>query len=194
MPTGRECFNIPKGGFYMSNKIITYSKQFIDPINPEKDAIVIEDIAHALSRICRANGQMPIFYSVASHSICCCREAIARGYSKKLCLALLMHDASEGYLSDIVRPVKRALTSYLEIEKRMQNTIYEKFVGEITDDDRKIIAEIDDAMLYLEFFELAGEEVCEKKPLVAEHILGERPFGEVEAEFIALYNELKKED
>lgn len=107
-----------------------------------------------------------------------------------------MHDASESYLADIVRPVKRSLTKYLEIEKKMQDTIYEKFVGEITEEDRKIISEIDDAMLYLEFYTLAGEEVCEKKPLTAEHKLGECDFNEVQAEFIALYNELKnkKED
>lgn len=180
----------------MSDKIITYSKHYINPLNPDKDSIIIEDIAHALSCICRANGHMPIFYSVAQHSVCCCREAMARGFSKKLCLALLMHDASESYLSDIVRPVKHSLTSYLDIEKNLQDIIYEKFVGDISEEDRIIISEIDDAMLYHEFFTLTGEEVCKKGNLVTHPELKSIPFTETEAEFITLYNQLKnaKED
>ena len=174
----------------MPEYIITYSKQRIDPINPDKDTILIEDIAHALSRICRANGQLPIFYSVAQHSIACCREAIARNLSKKLCLACLMHDASESYMADIIRPVKKNLDSYIKIEKKLQDTIYEKFVGNLTDEERIIVSEIDDAMLYQEFFILMNEKLSEELPIKTKPSFVTLEFTTVEKEFIMLYNKL----
>ncbi len=178
----------------MSDKIITYSKQYINPLDPDKENIFLTDIAHALSKICRANGQLPVFFSVAEHSIFCCREAMERGYSNKLCLALLMHDASEAYIADIVRPVKRSLDDYLRIEKRMQDAIYEKFVGEITDEDRIIISEIDDAMLYWEFFNFMDVEIMEKRELLSKPTYQNRSFSDVETEFISLYYQLKNNE
>ena len=57
--------------------------------------ILIEDIAHALSLMCRANGHFKEFYSVGQHCIYCCEEAIKRGYSNTVALACLLHDASD---------------------------------------------------------------------------------------------------
>ena len=44
-------------------------------------------------------------------------EAQKRNYSTTVLLATLLHDASESYLSDITRPVKRELDKYRQIEK-----------------------------------------------------------------------------
>ena len=97
----------------MSDHITTYSGVKFSPLNPKEEDIRIDDIAHALSLMTRANGHFPEFYSVAQHCIACCKEAIARGYSNKVALALLLHDASEAYLSDITRPLKKHLEVYL---------------------------------------------------------------------------------
>ena len=71
----------------MSDYIITYTKIKFFPLAPIKEDIHIDDIAHALSLMTRANGHFPEFYSVAQHCIACCKEAITRGYSNKLALA-----------------------------------------------------------------------------------------------------------
>lgn len=174
----------------MPEYIITHSKKLLDPINPDKDSILIEDIAHALSMICRANGQLPVFFSVAQHSILCCREAMARGLSKKICLACLLHDASESYMADIIRPVKKNLDAYIKIEKKLQDTVYEKFVGTLSESERITVAEIDDAMLYQEFFILMGEKLSEELPIKTHPEFITLDFATVEKEFIMLYNKL----
>ena len=113
----------------MEDYINTYSKINFAPLEPKCEDILIDDIAHSLSLMCRANGHFKEFYSVGQHSIYCCEEAIERGYSNTVALACLLHDASEAYLADITRPVKKNLQKYLEIEDVLQNTIYEKYIG-----------------------------------------------------------------
>lgn len=174
----------------MSEYIITHSKKRLNPINPDSESISIEDIAHALSMICRANGQLPVFFSVAQHSIFCCREAIARGLSNRICLACLLHDASESYMADIIRPVKKNLDAYIKIEKRLQSTVYEKFIGTLTDDELSAVSEIDDAMLFWEFFTLMGERLSEEIPTKTAPKFITEDFSKVEREFIELYNSL----
>ena len=78
---------------------------------------MIADIAHPLSFLTRANGHFAQFYSVGQHCIQCAKEASARGYNDRLALACLLHDASEAYLSDITRPVKKNLPGYRDVEK-----------------------------------------------------------------------------
>lgn len=43
-------------------------------------------------------------------------------------LACLLHDASEAYISDIIRPVKAHLSNYLEIEEMIMNVIWENLI------------------------------------------------------------------
>lgn len=93
----------------MSDCITTYTGRHIDPVNPDPDMICIEDIAHALSLICRGNGHVQTFFSVGQHCINCAREALAKGCSDRMALACLLHDASECYLSDVPRPFKKTL-------------------------------------------------------------------------------------
>lgn len=97
-----------------NNCITTYTGRHIDPLHPDPDMICIEDIAHALSLICRGNGQVKTFFSVGQHCINCAREALARGYSRRVAFACLLHDASECYLSDVPRPFKKTLSGYKE--------------------------------------------------------------------------------
>lgn len=81
----------------MDDCLTTYTGVSFNTFEPEEDKIRIEDIAHALSLMTRANGHFPEFYSVAQHSIQCCREAIARNYVPQVVMACLLHDASEAY-------------------------------------------------------------------------------------------------
>ena len=47
----------------------TFTGKKIDLINPTREMVDIEDIAHSLSMICRYNGHCRDFYSVAEHSV-----------------------------------------------------------------------------------------------------------------------------
>ena len=98
--------------------IMTHRKIMFDPFSPRAEDIHIADIAHSLSLLCRANGHFPHFYSVGQHCVLCMKEAEARGYSRRVQLGCLLHDASEAYLSDVTRPIKPLLPAYLEVEKK----------------------------------------------------------------------------
>lgn len=92
------------------------------PIDPRPDEVFIDDIAHALSNVCRFGGHCREFYSVAEHSI-----LVSYDVEPRLAMAGLLHDASEAYISDIVRPAKKHVAGYSEIEQRLQDAIGEAF-------------------------------------------------------------------
>ena len=142
--------------------ITTVTGKHFYPLNPDPDDIDINDIAHALSLICRANGHFKYFYSVAQHCIACAEEAIARGYSWEIILGCLLHDASEAYLCDVTRPVKKHIPQYLRAEEKLQEVIWKQFIGrELTDAEKKQIFEIDDHILSMEFHLLMPEDLNE---------------------------------
>lgn len=173
----------------MNKFITTYTKKHIDPLSPKAEDIDIADIAHALSMMVRANGHFPEFYSVCQHSIHCCEEAIGRGLSKRLCLMCLLHDSSEAYIADIIRPVKGNIPKYYEIERGIQNAVYQKYAGGIpTLDEANTVKEIDDTLLYHEFFHYTGEKTAETEPeIFTEPEFEFVPFREAENKFLALF-------
>ena len=149
----------------MSDYITTYTGKHIDPVHPISDLICIEDIAHALSLICRGNGQVKTFFSVGQHCINCAREALARGYSNRIAFACLLHDASECYLSDVPRPFKKTLTGYKEQEENLLNLIYQKYLGNLlTSEEEKKLIEIDDDMLWFDLTYLLNEKQTKQQP------------------------------
>lgn len=176
----------------MKERIITFSGIHFSPVSPVQEAIRIEDIAHALSLMTRANGHYPQFYSVGQHCMDCAVLAKAEGRSIREQLACLLHDASEAYLSDITRPVKAELEEYQRIEKRLQEMIYQKYLhGELTAEERQTVKRIDDACLYHEFLHFKGVALFEKEPQLAERLqYRQRSFEETEASFLCLFHEL----
>lgn len=104
--------------------IQTYTGKKFYPQNPTPESICIEDIAHALSMICRFGGHSQFFYSVAQHSVLVsylCHE------ENKLCA--LLHDGSEFALNDVLSPIKKLpeMTGYRALEKTVQQAIYNKW-------------------------------------------------------------------
>lgn len=177
---------IPKDNIY------TFGGVSFSPLSPCIEDISPIDIAHALSYMCRANGHYKSFYSVAQHCLDCEAEARARGYSRKVRLACLVHDASEAFISDITRPVKRALTQYREIEERLQGVIYKRFG--LDPDDKELmaaVAEIDDALLYHEFLALGGLALYDTAPaIMSGPDFGFQPFEQTEKKYLEVLNEL----
>lgn len=172
--------------------ITTYTKKYFDPLNVDESLLDIKDIAHALSLICRGNGHVKHFYSVAQHSLACAKEAKAREYSKEVILGCLLHDGSEAYLSDVTRPIKKEFTYYLEVEDILQNAIWKHFIQRnLTEEEMKLVFEIDDKMLSLELKELLDDEINQDYLKLQRKVdLSFVAFEIVENEFIEFYKEM----
>jgi uncharacterized protein len=107
----------------MTTWMQTYSRVRFDPLNPHPSQINIEDIAHALSMICRFGGHARRFYSVAEHSV-----LVSRHCAPEDALAGLLHDAAEAYVGDLIRPIKHlpALAPYRDAEDWLLEIILER--------------------------------------------------------------------
>lgn len=105
--------------------ICTYLGNRVYPLEGRIDNVHMEDIAHGLAYQCRFNGQTSAFYSVAQHSIMVA-DVVSKTHPE-LRLAALLHDASEAYLGDVVKPLKALLPNYKAIERRIEEIIAEKF-------------------------------------------------------------------
>ena len=102
----------------------TYSARRFNPCTATAADINIEDIAHALSNYCRFGGHTRHFYSVAQHC-CLCHDNMPD--QPVLRLQALLHDATEAYMGDVVKPLKLVLEDYQRIEKRLERVIMEAF-------------------------------------------------------------------
>lgn len=95
-------------------------------MNPSPSDVCIEDIAIALSRQCRFGGHVRrdvAHYSVAQH---CCHVADACRYHP---LEGLLHDATEAYVVDVPRPLKKVLgPTYAVLEYSWALAIGEAFL------------------------------------------------------------------
>ena len=174
----------------MADYIYTVSKKKFYPLSPRIEDIDIADIAHALSMLARANGHFPTFHSVAQHSIECANEAIARGLSPKLCLACLLHDGAEAYMSDLTTPVKDKIKSYKQYEETLINLIYEKYVGNLTDEEKSMVYTIDKDLLYYEFYKHMQIELGSKPQILTSPSFESRDFHLVKEEFMEIFSEL----
>jgi len=164
----------------------TFTGEDFNPLSPDINKIKIEDIAHSLSLMCRANGHFSRFYSVAQHCINCANEAEARGFSDKIQLACLLHDASEAYMSDITRLVKKHLPMYIKAEENLQKLIYSKFLCmPLTDEEYAYVKQIDDDMLVCEFDALMTKKVFDRVvDMKSSPSFDFTNFSDMEAEFI----------
>jgi hypothetical protein len=128
-----------------SGHILTGTGKLFSLENPTAAMVDIEDIAGALSKMCRWNGNIPEFYSVAQHSC-----MVAWLAPPALSLAALLHDAPEAYTGDIIRPLKKLLAqAFNDIEKRIELAVCDHFMLSPVDFDN--IAEYDNMALNIEF-------------------------------------------
>ena len=143
--------------------ILTYSGKRFYPDFPENLEADIIDIAHALSNVCRYNGHLKSFYSVAQHSVLVSRYV--RNMWPELALAALLHDASEAYLPDMPSPIKANLPDFKLLENKVHEQIFKQF--KLKWPYPALIKEIDkrirvDEMKYMQEW---GEEIDGKEGL-----------------------------
>lgn len=104
--------------------IKTFSGLTFNFLEPTPAMISMRDIAHALSNVCRFGGQAHNFYSVAQHSVLVSLMVGDDRYTERIAL---LHDAAEAYIGDMVKPLKRCIPRFQEIEERIMAVILERF-------------------------------------------------------------------
>lgn len=144
--------------------VITLSGQRFSILNPDPEAVMLEDIACALARQARFNGHTRFFYSVGQHS--CLGAEVSP--TKDIALHMLFHDATEAYIGDLVSPVKALLPDFEVIESRIHWAISKKFNLEFP--LPKVVKQIDRRLLATEVRDLIT------KDLRSWHIGEDEPF------------------
>lgn len=139
----------------------TFSGKQIDLINIQASDIELMDIAVGLANQCRYAGQVWPFYSVAEHSVLVSHMVMFPSYFKsdpginrnkqaQLALKALLHDAPEFILHDVIRPVKRRLGGYAELERRVMGAVSVRFGLNYSDQDWETIKLYDDLITIAE--------------------------------------------
>lgn len=142
----------------------------LDLLDPSPLDVELEDIAHGLARVARWNGQTKgaHIFSVAQHVLLV--EALARAKSpsldNRLRLAVLLHDAAEYVIGDMISPFKAVIgDSYKIVESRLLTAIHVHFglPAHLPETWVKIIKSADRNAAYLEATRLAGFEDAEAR-------------------------------
>jgi hypothetical protein len=111
----------------VANTIKVAAGHYVDLADPQPETIDIVSIATALGRICRFGGHSPHFYSVAEHCVQAYDLARDDGLPTETLKAILLHDAAEAYIGDVVKPLKALSPWYMEIESRFERAIATRF-------------------------------------------------------------------
>lgn len=113
---------VPELTFKNDGHMTTLTRRKLSLENPQASQIDINDIAVGLANKGHFSGQMEKFFSIAEHSMMVCNWA-----PENLKLVALLHDASEAYLGDMIKPLKVLIPKFQEIEERLQRVIFERF-------------------------------------------------------------------
>ena len=112
--------------------IETSTGRDVDILNITPDMVCLEDVASSLSKICRYNGHVPSFYSVAEHSVRVAAWIESQGYNNEVVLTGLLHDAAEAYVGDMMRPLKKVPAMaevFVPIENSVHRVVHSKLGG-----------------------------------------------------------------
>jgi hypothetical protein len=165
----------------------TYTGRAFYPLAPHSDDIDPADIAHALSLLCRYGGHVSRYFSVAEHCVLM-SYAVAPEYA----LWALLHDATEAYMGDMIRPLKHAMPAYRVAEDRLMATICDRFglpyecPAEVKAADNRILRDERDALMAEPPLPWSS---IEQVPPLGVTITGWPPL-EAEARYLARLNEL----
>src|SRR3569623_1092051 len=142
----------------------------LDLLAPSPLDVEIEDIAHGLARVARWNGQTEgaHIFSVAQHTLLV--DAVARARWPSLDhnarLAVLLHDAPEYVIGDMISPFKAVIGgAYKIVEARLLGAIHLRFglPAKHTDEIARMIKCADRGAAYLEATRLAGFSAAEAR-------------------------------
>lgn len=135
------------------NWIQTYTGRRFYILNPNPEDIQVEDVAHALSNLCRFTGHTNAFYSVAEHCV-----HVSKLVESRHALWGLLHDVTEAYIGDVSRPLKHApgMGGYCAIESNIERAVLDRFRIDLTPEMERDVKKADLYMLCVEARELLG--------------------------------------
>lgn len=188
--------------------IHTYTGRSVPLHDPNPAHVDIEDVAHALSNLCRYTGHCRGFYSVAEHSVIMAHETLER-HGADAALDALLHDAGEAYCGDWSRPLKdtfrgfttddgvmgsawengyqAAINDVLGLEKRWLRAVRQRFG--LDRPEHPIVAQLDDEIGVFERWQLMHSDRPKhiRWPIGKIRCVGPRT---IRAEFLRLFREL----
>lgn len=129
----------------------TISGKVLDIFNPLDQQIDIDDIAHALSLICRYCGHVNQFYSVAQHCV-----IVSQYVKPRYAIEALLHDATEAYMGDMISPIKKIIHAFSSIEDTLARAIYRRFGVRSSKTSHANIKKIDTKALITEMRDLTN--------------------------------------
>lgn len=93
------------------------------------DVMSLSEIAHSLSHVCRFGGHCLEFYTVAQHSVMVYEIVLNAdpNVDDKTLRTALMHDSAEAYVGDMVRPVKRSMFDFCQLEMEIYGAIAARY-------------------------------------------------------------------
>lgn len=98
-------------------------------IDPSPEMISIQDISAGLANKGHFSGLTPRYFSIAEHCLLtddlCAFDVTESDY--ELRLIALLHDASEAYVGDIIRPLKDLVPEFRNIENKIHEAIFKHF-------------------------------------------------------------------
>lgn len=171
--------------------IQTWSGRTFDLTDPDPDTVDVDDIAHALSLMCRFTGHVREHYSVAQHCV-----IVSGLVPPEHALAGLLHDAPEAYIGDVSRPLKALLPEYRVIEQGVWAAVAARFY--IYPRLPQSVKDADTLALYWERRDLLGPPA---QPWPEEHLMVNVPHqalipwpaARAEQEWLATYWRLTAE-
>ncbi len=135
----------------------------LDLLDPSPLDVEIADIAHGLARVARWNGQTEgaHIFSVAQHTLLVDVVARARAPSldQRARLAILLHDAPEYVIGDMISPFKAVIgDAYKGVEARLLAAIHIRFglPPQRSAEIDRLLKAADRSAAYLEATRLAG--------------------------------------
>ena len=96
---------------------------------PRPEMIDIRDIASGLANKGHFSGLTPRYFSIAEHSILVCDEFSFWNNEQpdSVKLLALLHDASEAYIGDMIKPLKVHMPDFVRLEDGIMNVIAQRF-------------------------------------------------------------------
>jgi 5'-deoxynucleotidase YfbR-like HD superfamily hydrolase len=181
----------------------------LDLLDPSPLDVEIEDIAHGIARVARWNGQTEgaHIFSVAQHSLLVETIAHQRArLSRKHRLAVLLHDAPEYVIGDMISPFKAIIgDGYKSVEARLLAAIHLRFGLPVVlpKELAALIKVADRSAAYLEATRLAGFAAAEAKKffgrppkfsaVIERHYLAPWPADIAEQRYLERFSKLARD-